>query len=301
MADAKVSALTALTGAGTADNDVLPIVDTSANASKKITVAEFTSKVGIGGTAVNLTGLADGDGLVYDSGASEFVVANALAITPGTPSDGDVLTYDSGTSTYGPASSAAVTGDIDLAAVNPASTAAWWIVPPINPVAGAQAAGDLCLYPIVLSHAAVIDQVAIEVTTTAASSTFTPMVYTCDGTSLTALITGSAIDTSTGAAKTQSVADVTLPANQILWVGGLTLAGAPSMRTVTGSPTFYTPGVTNGTPSGAAPYGNQNQFEGIQIPSQSSITSPLALDGLVNSTQTGVRPVAVWLRVKRHA
>lgn len=103
MADTKISALTALTGANTANTDVLPIVDVDANATKKITVAELTSKVGIGGTAVDLTGLADGDGLVYDSGTSSFVVADVLPITPGTPADGDVLTYDSGTSTYGPA------------------------------------------------------------------------------------------------------------------------------------------------------------------------------------------------------
>ncbi len=103
MADSKISALTALTGAGTADTDVLPIVDVDANATKKITVAELTEKIGIGGTPVDLTGLADGDGLVYDSGTTSFVVADVLPITPGTPADGDVLTYDSGTSTYGPA------------------------------------------------------------------------------------------------------------------------------------------------------------------------------------------------------
>lgn len=41
MADAKISALTALTGANVATDDVLAIVDTSATTTKKITAAEL--------------------------------------------------------------------------------------------------------------------------------------------------------------------------------------------------------------------------------------------------------------------
>ena len=41
MADTKISALTALTAAETDKNDVLPIVDTNAVATKKITVANL--------------------------------------------------------------------------------------------------------------------------------------------------------------------------------------------------------------------------------------------------------------------
>lgn len=40
MADTKISALTALTGANVADDDVFPIVDTSVTTTKKITAAE---------------------------------------------------------------------------------------------------------------------------------------------------------------------------------------------------------------------------------------------------------------------
>lgn len=43
MADSKVSALTALTGANVDVADLLPIVDTSATASKKITMAEMVT------------------------------------------------------------------------------------------------------------------------------------------------------------------------------------------------------------------------------------------------------------------
>ena len=45
MANTKISALTALTGANLATDDVFPVVDTSATATKKITVAEM--KLGI--------------------------------------------------------------------------------------------------------------------------------------------------------------------------------------------------------------------------------------------------------------
>lgn len=41
MANAKISQLTSLTGANTASDDLLPIVDTSVNQTKKITVTEF--------------------------------------------------------------------------------------------------------------------------------------------------------------------------------------------------------------------------------------------------------------------
>jgi len=45
MADAKISALTALTGAGTADDDLIPVVDTSATQTKKQTFTEHLAKL----------------------------------------------------------------------------------------------------------------------------------------------------------------------------------------------------------------------------------------------------------------
>jgi hypothetical protein len=45
MADTKISALTALTGADAAQNDVIPIVDISTNTTKKITREEFFKSV----------------------------------------------------------------------------------------------------------------------------------------------------------------------------------------------------------------------------------------------------------------
>ncbi|QGH73515.1 MAG: tail fiber protein [Podoviridae sp. ctDWo9] len=41
MADLKISQLTALLGAGAADADVLPVVDTSATTTKKISLSEL--------------------------------------------------------------------------------------------------------------------------------------------------------------------------------------------------------------------------------------------------------------------
>ncbi len=45
MADVKISALTALTGAATASDDVVPIVDTSATETKKITRNELAAAI----------------------------------------------------------------------------------------------------------------------------------------------------------------------------------------------------------------------------------------------------------------
>ena len=45
MADAKISALTSLTGAGAAQDDLLPIVDVSANTTKNITREEFFKSI----------------------------------------------------------------------------------------------------------------------------------------------------------------------------------------------------------------------------------------------------------------
>lgn len=52
MVDQKISALTALTGAATATDDVIPIVDTSAVVTKKQTIAEHTIAI-----MANITGL----------------------------------------------------------------------------------------------------------------------------------------------------------------------------------------------------------------------------------------------------
>ena len=45
MADKKITALTALTGANTASTDVFPIVDVSATETKKITAAELAAAI----------------------------------------------------------------------------------------------------------------------------------------------------------------------------------------------------------------------------------------------------------------
>ena len=45
MADKKITALTALTGANTASTDVFPVVDVSATETKKITAAELAAAI----------------------------------------------------------------------------------------------------------------------------------------------------------------------------------------------------------------------------------------------------------------
>jgi hypothetical protein len=56
MADQKISELTALTGANVADTDLLPIVDTSATETKKITFAEFKTALDTSTGFVRITG-----------------------------------------------------------------------------------------------------------------------------------------------------------------------------------------------------------------------------------------------------
>jgi hypothetical protein len=56
MADKKISELTALTGANVADTDLLPIVDTSATETKKITFGEFKSALDTATGFVRITG-----------------------------------------------------------------------------------------------------------------------------------------------------------------------------------------------------------------------------------------------------
>ena len=47
MADKKITALTALTGANTASTDVFPVVDVSATETKKITAAELAAAIAV--------------------------------------------------------------------------------------------------------------------------------------------------------------------------------------------------------------------------------------------------------------
>jgi hypothetical protein len=56
MADKRISELTALTGANVADTDLLPIVDTSAAETKKITFAEFKTALDTATGFVRITG-----------------------------------------------------------------------------------------------------------------------------------------------------------------------------------------------------------------------------------------------------
>jgi hypothetical protein len=52
MADSKISALTALVAADVVSSDVLPIVDTSATTTKKISLSDLIQVV-VGGSSVN--------------------------------------------------------------------------------------------------------------------------------------------------------------------------------------------------------------------------------------------------------
>jgi hypothetical protein len=69
MADKKITALTALTGANTVSTDVFPIVDVSATETKKITAEEL---------AVALAGQGIATQAYADSAASAAVAASTV-------------------------------------------------------------------------------------------------------------------------------------------------------------------------------------------------------------------------------
>lgn len=90
MADQKISDLTALTGASVADTDVLPIVDTSASVTKKVTIDEFNKRtqdgVDIDGGAIDGTPIG---GTAPSTGAFSTVSATGLITASSGISFGD--------------------------------------------------------------------------------------------------------------------------------------------------------------------------------------------------------------------
>lgn len=89
MADSRISALTALTNAGLATDDVIPIVDTSATQTKKIAISELDSRYL---NESQITSSADLAGLISDETGTGVVVFNngptLIAPVLGTPASG---------------------------------------------------------------------------------------------------------------------------------------------------------------------------------------------------------------------
>jgi hypothetical protein len=115
MADKKISDLTALTGANVADTDLLPIVDTSATETKKITFGEFKTALDTATGFVRITGdtmtgnlsfgnnnkaiFGAGDNLkVYHSGATGLIenYTGTLAITNSSDDYDVIIQSDNG-------------------------------------------------------------------------------------------------------------------------------------------------------------------------------------------------------------
>lgn len=86
MADKKISELTAITGAATASDDVLPIVDTSATETKKISRAELAIALGV--PAAGITALT-GDVTASGSGSVAATLANT-AVTAGSYTNANI-------------------------------------------------------------------------------------------------------------------------------------------------------------------------------------------------------------------
>jgi hypothetical protein len=103
MTDKKISELTALTGAALADTDLIPVVDTSATTTKKISLEEL--KIGLdtpsgfirktGGTfsgAIDVTGTVTADGLIVGDGTG----AESIRIDKGVSSAASLDFYSGG-------------------------------------------------------------------------------------------------------------------------------------------------------------------------------------------------------------
>jgi hypothetical protein len=86
MADKKISELTALTGANVADTDLLPIVDTSATETKKITFGEFKTALDTATGFVRITGdtmtgdlsFGDNNKAIFGAGSDLQIYHDAL-------------------------------------------------------------------------------------------------------------------------------------------------------------------------------------------------------------------------------
>jgi len=75
MADKKISALTALTGANTASTDVFPIVDVSVTETKKITAAELATAITTIGDLATVTYVNSSS---TDFSDADNILANAV-------------------------------------------------------------------------------------------------------------------------------------------------------------------------------------------------------------------------------
>jgi hypothetical protein len=80
LSDKKISELTALTGANVADTDLLPIVDTSATETKKITFGEFKTALDTATGFVRITG----DTMTGALTTTGLTVAGNLSVDGGT-------------------------------------------------------------------------------------------------------------------------------------------------------------------------------------------------------------------------
>jgi hypothetical protein len=104
LADVRISDLTA--DASPTDDDLLVTVNDPAGtpANRKITVANLRIAVAagldLGDLAdVDITGLADGDTLIWDTGTSTYVPATVLGLT-GTATDGYYIRSNAGAATW---------------------------------------------------------------------------------------------------------------------------------------------------------------------------------------------------------
>jgi hypothetical protein len=112
----------------------------------------------------------------------------------------------------------------------------WWGMTGIVPGALAGGAGTLFLMAILLAEDIPIDAVGINVTAAVASTTHQGLIYASNAEHKPgALISETTINTATIGVKLVTIPRLVLPRG-LLWIGGLSLGGAPSITFVNGNP-----------------------------------------------------------------
>ncbi len=115
----------------------------------------------------------------------------------------------------------------------------WWGMTGLVPGALTGGAGTLYLMAILLAEDIPIDAVGINVTTAVVSTTHQGLIYTSNAEHKpNTLISDTTINTTTAGLKLVTIPRLVLPRG-LLWIGGMSLGGAPGITFVNGNPPLF--------------------------------------------------------------
>jgi hypothetical protein len=115
----------------------------------------------------------------------------------------------------------------------------WWGMTGLVPGSVAGGAGTFYLMAILLAEDIPIDAVGINVVTAVASTTHQGLIYACNAEHKPeALISDTTFNTTTTGLKLVTIPRLVLPRG-LLWIGGMSLGGAPTITFVNGNPPLF--------------------------------------------------------------